>query len=47
MSSKRILEGLAVIAVLLLAYAWYDGGEEPLRNISEPVAVPANVTGGA
>jgi len=43
MSSRRILEGLVLIAVLLLAYAWYDGGEEPLREIAEPVAVPGGM----
>jgi len=32
--------GFAVIVVLLLAFAWIDGGEEPLRDISVPVAVP-------
>jgi hypothetical protein len=30
----------AVIAAGLLALAWFDGGEEPLRPIAEPVAVP-------
>jgi hypothetical protein len=30
--------GLAVIA--LLALAWFDGGEEPLRPIAEAVALP-------
>ncbi len=32
----------AVIAAVLLvaAYAWIDGGREPLREISEPVALP-------
>ena len=24
----------------LLAYAWADGGEEPLRDLAEPVPVP-------
>ena len=32
-----------MIAVILavLAYAWIDGGREPVRIISEPIAVPA------
>jgi hypothetical protein len=29
----------AVVAVVLV-YAWIDGGEEPVRPIVEPVAVP-------
>lgn len=32
-----------MIAVILavFGYAWIDGGREPVRNISEPIAVPA------
>jgi hypothetical protein len=30
---------LALLAVLI-AYAWIDGGREPVREISEPVPVP-------
>jgi hypothetical protein len=33
---KLVLAALAV----LLAYAWYDGGREPLHQISTPVSVP-------
>jgi len=43
MSSRRIGIGLAVVVILLLAIAWLDGGEEPLREISQPVAVPQGV----
>ena len=25
---------------LILALAWFDGGEEPIRQIIEPIAVP-------
>ncbi len=32
--------GVAAIVLLVLTYAWIDGGREPLRVISEPVAVP-------
>jgi hypothetical protein len=32
--------GVVAIVLLVLAYAWIDGGREPLRTISEPVAVP-------
>lgn len=35
-----LLAGIAAIVFLLLAYAWIDGGREPLRTISEPVPVP-------
>lgn len=39
MTGKRM--GWIVAAlVALLVYAWIDGGEEPLRPIIEPVAVP-------
>ena len=31
---------LAGFAVLLLGYAWAKGGEQPLHEIREPVAVP-------
>ncbi len=36
-----VLTGLALIA--LVAWAWIDGGREPLREIAEPVAVPEAV----
>lgn len=36
----RLLIGLAVLIVLLLAYAWLDGGREPKGPIAEPVPVP-------
>ncbi|UYV14589.1 hypothetical protein [Porphyrobacter sp. ULC335] len=29
-----------VVAVLLLALAWFEGGEEPLHPIAEDVALP-------
>jgi hypothetical protein len=35
------LAGALVMA--LLAYAWIDGGREPLREISEPVPVPEHL----
>jgi hypothetical protein len=30
----------SVLVALVLAYAWIDGGEEPLRSIAEPVDLP-------
>ncbi|MBY6013347.1 hypothetical protein KUV75_00295 [Qipengyuania gaetbuli] len=36
----RIL-GIAALALLaVLVIAWIDGGEEPIRPITEPVEVP-------
>lgn len=35
-----LLAGIAAIAILVLAYAWADGGKEPLREMSEPVPLP-------
>lgn len=40
MRSRRIVIGLAVVVIMVLALAWIDGGEEPLREIVEPVAMP-------
>ncbi|MFC3174715.1 hypothetical protein ACFOD9_10660 [Novosphingobium bradum] len=31
---------IAVLGAALLAWAWANGGREPLREIAEPVAVP-------
>ena len=40
MTGKRVGRIAGALVVLLLIYAWVDGGEEPLHPISEPVAVP-------
>ncbi|HSG35546.1 MAG TPA: hypothetical protein VLA37_13505 [Sphingomonadaceae bacterium] len=40
MSKRRIWTGAGLVLFLLLALAWYDGGERPLTEIVEPVAVP-------
>ena len=32
--------GLAATVVLVIAYAWIDGGREPMRTIRQPVATP-------
>lgn len=33
--------GIAVVLVLaVLAWAWWDGGREPLRPIEQPLALP-------
>ncbi len=44
---KRLLPfAVAVFAVMLavLALAWYDGGREDLREITQPVALPETVS---
>jgi hypothetical protein len=40
MRKGSLLAGIAAIVLLVLAYAWIDGGREPLRPISEPIPVP-------
>jgi hypothetical protein len=37
---RLLLSGLAALIVLVLGYAWFDAGREPLRPIAEPVALP-------
>jgi len=43
MSSKNAVSVLVAMIALLLAYAWYDGGEKPLREIVEPVDLPGGI----
>jgi hypothetical protein len=40
MRSRRIKFIAATLVLLILAYAWIDGGEEPIHSIAEPVQVP-------
>jgi hypothetical protein len=40
MRKSWILASAAAIVFMVLEYAWTDGGREPLREISEPVAEP-------
>jgi hypothetical protein len=40
MRRNGLLWGLGAAVLLLIAYAWIDGGERPLREISHNVAVP-------
>lgn len=35
-----MLLGVALALLLLLIYAWFDGGEEPVRPITQPVELP-------
>lgn len=38
-SGKFWLIGMAIL-LAVIAYAWIDGGREPLHEIAVPVAVP-------
>ena len=40
MRRNWLLTGAVAALVGLLALAWIDGGEEPLRLIAEPVNLP-------
>lgn len=35
-----LIGGVGIVVVGFLAWAWMDGGREPVRQISEPVPVP-------
>ena len=35
-----VLAGLGLLAALTLAYAWIDGGREPVRPIVQAIAMP-------
>jgi hypothetical protein len=40
MAGRRIVLWVAVLVVLLLIFAWIDGGEEPVHEIVQPVELP-------
>lgn len=40
MAGGRIVWLVAALLVLLLAFAWIDGGEVPVREIIQPVDLP-------
>ena len=40
MKVRRIGWLAALLVALVLVYAWIDGGEEPIRPMAEPVALP-------
>lgn len=40
MRRNGLLGIAALIVLLVLAYAWIDGGREPVRPIVEPIPVP-------
>lgn len=37
---RRIALGGLALVLAVLAYAWIDGGEEPVRPITQSIAVP-------
>lgn len=44
-AKRRAVLFAGLAALLLMAFAWMDGGEEPLHTIVQPVAVPNEGTG--
>lgn len=40
MSGKRMVLIASVGVMLIVAIAWFDGGEEPLRPITQPIEQP-------
>ncbi|MEJ5976088.1 hypothetical protein WG901_05555 [Novosphingobium sp. PS1R-30] len=40
MGKGRLLIGVAAIVLMVLAYAWIDGGREPVHSISQSIPVP-------
>jgi hypothetical protein len=40
MRRNWLLAGLIVVILGILAYAWIDGGREPLHEIAVPVPLP-------
>jgi hypothetical protein len=42
MKNRRIGWIAGAVVVLVLIYAWVDGGERALRPIVEPIPVPAS-----
>jgi hypothetical protein len=43
MGKKGLIWGGAAALLLVLAYAWSDGGLRPVREIAVPVAIPGAV----
>jgi hypothetical protein len=45
MRRSWLLMAATAVVLLVLACAWIDGGREPLRQIAEPVPLPASAPG--
>ena len=43
MRKNGLIWGLGAAVLLVIAYAWIDGGLRPVREISETVAIPGGV----
>lgn len=43
MSLRRAALAIMLLVMALLAFAWVDGGREPLHPISQDVALPGGV----
>lgn len=35
-----VLGGFALVVLAVLAYAWIDGGRQPVRPIAQPIPIP-------
>jgi hypothetical protein len=42
MRRNWLVWGMVTAVLLIVAYAWIDGGLRPLREISVPVAMPGS-----
>jgi hypothetical protein len=40
MTRGTMVKVVVAALIVLLAYAWYDGGREPMHQISKPIDVP-------
>lgn len=40
MRKDWLIKAIVAAIALVLAYAWIDGGREPIRKLSETVALP-------
>ncbi len=40
----RIVLGMLALAVIILGWAWIDGGREPLRPIVQTIEPPASLS---
>jgi hypothetical protein len=43
MRLNKMSQAVLLLVVLVLLFAWWDGGREPQRLIEQPVELPENV----